>query len=103
MTMIRCLRTADLHLDARFPSLGKREGARRADFIKTFERLITLAIKNDVQLFLIAGDLFDTPHPDGAIVAKVQAELKRLCDRGIVPVLLPGTHDHVAVRDAVFL
>lgn len=102
MSLIRCLHIADLHLDARFPSLGEREVSRRADFIKTFERLITLAIKNDVQLFLIAGDLFDTPHPDAAVVAKVQSELKRLCDRGIIPVILPGTHDHLAIRDAIF-
>jgi len=103
MAELRCLHTADLHLGARFPALGERDIQRRADFLKTFERLITLAIKNEVQLFLVAGDLFDSPHPDETVVAKVQTELQRLSSRGIVPVLLPGTHDSIAVRDSVYL
>lgn len=103
MSAIRCLHTADLHLDARFPSLGENDVQRRADYLKTFERLITLAIKNEVQLFLIAGDLFDSPTPTASVVAQVQAALKRLCDRGIVPVIIPGTHDALATREAVFV
>lgn len=100
--MIRILHTADLHLDAPFPSLGEREEERRGAFLKTFERLVTLAIKNDVQLLLVAGDLFDSPQPSAAAVGQVQAGLKRLTERGIVPVLLPGTHDGVARADSVY-
>jgi exonuclease SbcD len=100
--VIKILHTADLHLDAPFPSLGEKEAARREDFFKTFERLLTLAIKNDVHLFVVAGDLFDSPCPSAATVSRVQAGLKRLADRGIVPVLLPGTHDNVATADSVY-
>lgn len=100
--MIKILHTADLHLDAPFPSLGEKEAARREDFLKTFERLLALAIKNEVHLFVVAGDLFDSPRPSAATVARVQAGLKRLVDRGIVPVLLPGTHDSVSVSDSVY-
>lgn len=99
---IRLLHTADLHLGAPFPSLGEQAGARQAAFFKTFERLLTLAIKNDVHLFLVAGDLFDSPRPPSALVAQVQAGLKRLADRGIVPVLLPGTHDNLVAAEAVY-
>lgn len=100
--MIRLLHTADLHLGAPFPSLGEKAGARQAAFLKTFERLLTAAIKNEVDLFLVAGDLFDSPRPDAALVGRVQAGLKRLADRGIIPVLLPGTHDNVVAADAVY-
>lgn len=100
--MIRCLHTADLHLDARFPSLGDRDELRRADLLKTFERIVTLAIKNEVKLFLLSGDLFDIPQPSATTVARVQAELKRLVDRKIVPVLIPGTHDALASRNSVY-
>ena len=100
--MIKILHTADIHLDAPFPSLGEKEGARREDFFKTFDRLLTLAIKNEVHLFVVAGDLFDSPRPAAAAVSRVQAGLKRLADRGIVPVLLPGTHDSVATSDSVY-
>ena len=99
---IRCLHTADLHLDAPFPNLGEKEGVRRADLLKTFERIVTLAIKNDVQLLLISGDLFDSPHPQAATVTRVQTELKRLVDRGITPILLPGTHDPFAPKNSIY-
>ncbi len=100
--MIRLLHTADLHLDAPFPGLGDVESQRRNDLLQTFERLLTLAIKSEVHLFLIAGDLFDSPKPSAATVEKVQSGLKRLVERGIVPVILPGTHDHVVSGDSVY-
>lgn len=100
--MIRIMHTADLHLGAPFPALGPAEGRRQSDFVQTFERLVTLAIKNDVQLFVVAGDLFDSPRPDADLVGKVQAGIKRLADRGILPVLLPGTHDNTVGADSVY-
>ncbi|PLX93231.1 MAG: DNA repair exonuclease [Desulfuromonas sp.] len=100
--MIRLLHTADLHLDAPFPSLGEREEQRRNDLLNTFDRLLNLAIKREVHLFLIAGDLFDSPKPSDACVARVQNGLQRLVDRGIVPVILPGTHDNVVASQSVY-
>lgn len=100
--MMRILHTADLHLGASLSQLGDKAALRQGDFLKTFERLLTLAIKNEVQLFLVSGDLFDHSRPDSALVGKVQAGLKRLADRGIVPVIIPGTHDHVVGADAVY-
>lgn len=99
---IRCLHTADLHLDAPFPAWGEKEALRRADLLKTFERIVNLAIKNDVQLLLISGDLFDSPHPEPSTVARVQSELRRLVERGITPVLLPGTHDPFAPKNSIY-
>lgn len=100
--MIRLLHTADLHLDAPFPALAEQETERRRDFLKTFERLVTLAIKSEVRLFLVAGDLFDNPQPAAATLGQVQAGFRRLVERGILPVLLPGTHDSVRVTNAVY-
>lgn len=102
MSAIRIFHTADLHLDAPFPALGESEVARKRDFLLTFERMVNLAIKNEVRLFVVAGDLFDSPRPSAATVGAVQAGLKRLVERGIHPVLLPGTHDGLALPDAVF-
>lgn len=100
--MIRILHTADIHLDAPFPFLGDKESQRREDFLKTFENLLTIAIKKEVHLFLVSGDLFDSPRPAPTVVARVQAGLKRLKNRGILPVLLPGTRDTVLSADSVY-
>lgn len=99
---IRCLHTADLHLDARFSAWGEKESLRRADLLKTFERIVNLAIKKDVQILLISGDLFDSPHPEPTTVARVRSELHRLVERGITPVLLPGTHDPYAPKNSIY-
>lgn len=101
-SMIRILHTADLHLGAPLTQLGDKATLRQGDFLKTFERLLTLAIKNEVHLFIVSGDLFDHSRPESALVGKVQAGLKRLADRGIVPVIIPGTHDNVVGADAVY-
>lgn len=100
--MIKLLHTADVHLDSPFPSLGEKEDVRRNDFVRTFERLLNLAIKNEVDFFLVAGDLFNAPTPSSFTIGKVQSGLKRLTERGIVPVLLPGTHDHVSQANSVY-
>ncbi len=100
--MLRILHTADLHLDAQFPSLGEKALQRREDFLKTFERIVTLAIKNEVHLLLVAGDLFDSPRPSGQTLGRVQAGFKRLLDRGILPVLLPGTHDNLVSSESIY-
>jgi len=102
MGAIKILHTADLHLDAPFPSFAEKARARRADFLRTFERLVTLAIKSEVHLFLVSGDLFDSPRPSPETIAQVQAGVKRLKDRGIVTLFLPGTHDAISMPDSVY-
>ncbi len=100
--MIRILHTADLHLDGSFPRLGNRSALRQVDFLETFERILSIAIKNEVHLLLVAGDLFDHPRPGPVALGKVQSGLKRLADRGIVCVLLPGTHDNLVASSSVY-
>ncbi len=100
--MIRILHTADLHLDGSFAGLGNRAPQRQADFLETFERIVSLAIEKQVHLLLIAGDLFDHPRPAQRTLSKVQVGLQRLAGRGIVSVLLPGTHDSLVSSDAVY-
>ena len=85
---LKILHTADNHLDASFPSLGDKEGTRRKDLIDCFERLVNLAIKNEVHLFVVSGDLFDSPRPAAYATAKVQSNLQRLVERGIAPVIV---------------
>ncbi len=62
---MKILHTADLHLDAvmgtQFPSSVASK--RRDELLNTFGRMVTYAAQIGVRVFLIAGDLFDTPHP----------------------------------------
>ncbi|HEY5628525.1 MAG TPA: metallophosphoesterase, partial [Candidatus Limnocylindrales bacterium] len=58
--MLRLLHTADVHLGARHTDLGDRAAALRERQFAAFRASIDLALAERVDLFLIAGDLFDS-------------------------------------------
>ncbi len=62
---MKILHTGDLHLDSVMGSNFKSDIAsqRRSELLLTFERMVEYASSIGVRVFLIAGDLFDTPHP----------------------------------------
>lgn len=100
--MIRILHTADLHLGAVFAELPGQTASRRADQFATFERIISLAVRQQVHLLLVAGDLFASPWPTKEVVARVQAGFKRLLASGILPVILPGQSDTLRIADGIY-
>lgn len=91
--MLRLLHTADVHLGARHTDLGDRAAALRDRSFAAFRASVDLAIKEKVDLFLIAGDLFDSNAQPRRSVERVAAELHRLLSAGIRTVAIPGTHD----------
>lgn len=80
------LHTADVHLD----SDGYGTPDHRARSRRTFERLVDRALGDDVDLVLIAGDLFDHNRVADETVAFVRGELGRLRQPVVI---LPGNHD----------
>lgn len=99
---IRLLHTADLHLGAPLKNFGEIARERQRDFLKTFDRIVNLAIKREVDCLVVAGDLFDTAHVDAETVGRVQDGFARLDGRGIRVVLIPGTHDNVVAAESVY-
>jgi len=91
---ITLLHTADVHLGASFPYLGPRGKDHRRQVSETFKRVAEEALSRRVDLFLVAGDLFDSAAPSKGSVELGLAELRRLGEAGITVALAPGTHDH---------
>jgi DNA repair exonuclease SbcCD nuclease subunit len=91
--VLRLLHTADVHLGARHGDLGDQAAAQRERQFAAFKATVDLALSEKVDLFLVAGDLFDTNTQPRRSVERVAAELKRLADANIRSVLIPGTHD----------
>ena len=75
----RLLHTSDFHL----ASLGDKA-------CDCLEVLVGLAIKNGVDLVIVAGDLFDHNRVDDKLVRFVAEQLRRLT---VPAVILPGNHD----------
>lgn len=91
--MLRVVHTADVHLGARHTDLGERAAAQRERQFAAFRATVELAIAEDADLFLVAGDLFDSNTQPKRSVERVAAELKRLADARVRTVIIPGTHD----------
>jgi DNA repair protein SbcD/Mre11 len=91
--MLRLLHTADVHLGARHADLGEAATAQRERQFAAFKAAVDLAIEEKVDLFLVAGDLFDSNTQPRRSVERVAAELARLGAARIRTVVIPGTHD----------
>lgn len=88
---MKFLHTADLHLDSAFcADTATASAARRAEQREVLKRIFDTAKKNDCDMILIAGDLFDT--------VLVTPETRELClslfsDFKKPIVISPGNHD----------
>ncbi len=91
--MLRIIHTADIHLGARHDDLGEQAAAQRERQFAAFKAAVDLALAEKVDLFLVAGDLFDSNVQPRRSVERVAAELKRLAEARIRAVVIPGTHD----------
>jgi DNA repair exonuclease SbcCD nuclease subunit len=91
--MLRIIHTADVHLGARHDDLGEAAAAQRTRQAAALTAAVDLAIDEKVDLFLVAGDLFDSNVQPRRSVEFAAAALKRLAGAKIRSVLIPGTHD----------
>jgi exonuclease SbcD len=87
---LRVLHTADVHLGTDgYGNLGHRE-AHQARSRRAFRLIVDRVLAEGVDLFLIAGDLFDHNLVPDETVAFARAELGRLRQPVVI---LPGNHD----------
>ena len=91
--MPRLLHMADVHLGARHHDLGAQAAAQRERQFAAFQRAVDLALAEKVDLVLICGDLFDSNSQPRRSVERAASQLRRLVDRHIPVVVVPGTHD----------
>ncbi len=66
---------------------------QRARQAAAFTRAVDEGLKAGVDAALICGDLFDSNAQPRRSVEAAVAELRRLTDRGVHVVIIPGTHD----------
>jgi DNA repair protein SbcD/Mre11 len=91
---MRFLHLADLHLDSPFAGrtadlrVRLRQAARTA-----LSTAVSLALEEEVDALLIAGDLLDGEHLSFATERHLMAELSRLQEGGVQVVYVTGNHD----------
>jgi len=91
--MPRLLHMADVHLGARHRDLGEAATRQRERQLAAFRRGLEAGLAARVDVALICGDLFDSNAQPRRTVEVAATELRRLTEKGIRVVLIPGTHD----------
>lgn len=87
---MKLVHTSDLQLGAPFTFLGEKGHVHRQQLLDTFDAIVDLALEEECDLLLIAGDLFDSNRPPESTIDRVKSSLTRL-DRPAC--ILPGNHD----------
>lgn len=99
--MIRFIHAADVHIDSPLKGLEAHDGAPvdllRGATRRAFENLVQLAIDENIDFLVIAGDLYDGDWKDYSTGLFFRGQLARLRDKGIQVYLIAGNHDAASV------
>lgn len=88
---MKILHTGDLHLDSPFAGLDiSRAEKRRRELRDTFSRMMKYAREKDIDMVIIAGDLFDSSFVTRETVLLLEREFASL---SCPVVICPGNHD----------
>lgn len=94
MPEVKLLHMADMHLEWPFAGTGvdrRRGRLRRVELREIFSEIIDLAKREQVQVLLIAGDLFEHAHAARSLIDFIDQQFRRIPE---VQVLIsPGNHD----------
>lgn len=91
MNSVKILHCADLHIGVVESSLGTLALGRQAEALMTFEKIINLAKEDNVDVVLIAGDLFNSNNVDKSFVDRCFECFAAIPDIKIV--YAAGNHD----------
>ena len=95
--MFKFLHTADIHLDSPLLNLNNYDDAPRDEFRsatrRALDNIVDLAIAEQVQLMLIAGDLYDGDCSDFNTPLHFRRKMAQLADHGIRVFIIQGNHD----------
>lgn len=85
---MKLLHVSDLHLGKRVNGLSMAAEQRNV-----IDQIVSIAIEEGVAGVLVAGDVFDRPHPSRDALEACERLFSRLCDANIPVYVIPGNHD----------
>lgn len=91
MSSVKILHCADIHIGAAESFLGAYSESRQAETLITFEKIINIAKENNVDILLIAGDLFNSNTISKAFTDRVFECFEQIPEIKIV--FAAGNHD----------
>lgn len=95
---MRFLHVADTHLDSSFSGVSYLTVTELAELQQSirqaFTKMVDYALKSEVEMVLLVGDVFDTPNPTPSTQIFLREQIKRLTDHEIYCVMSFGNHDY---------
>ena len=92
--LVRILLVADSHLGFDLPVRPRVERRRRGhDFLANYARALEPALAGEVDVVIHAGDVFDRSSVVASLAYQAFEPLRRIADRGIPVVVVPGNHE----------
>ncbi len=93
---VTLIHTGDLHLGFSYSGMGEKAEERQRDNLETFLYITSLCQSRNIDILLIAGDLFDMPNPSRTLLERVR---KAFADIGNTLVIIsPGNHDYYEIE-----
>jgi exonuclease SbcD len=97
MKRLRFIHAADLHLDSPFKGMAAlpqrlRERVRESTF-ESLNRLVSLAIREQVDFVVISGDVYDLADRSLRAQIRFQKAMQQLAERDIQAYIIHGNHD----------
>ena len=92
MKKIKILHTADIHFDTPFSGMTPKEALKSKEELKeVFERIIEMTLEKEIDILLIAGDIFDNLSVNKTTLHFIKNCFEKI---GKVNVFIsPGNHD----------
>lgn len=92
MNKVKILHCADLHFDTPFKELNKETSqVSKEELLQVFKNIIDLTINENVEVLLIAGDVFDNLTVNKNTLFFISNQMKRI--KNVKVFISPGNHD----------
>ncbi len=100
---MKILHTSDWHLGRKSGNFGKSSEKvlkeRYEDYFRSAEYIVEKAVQEQVDMFIIAGDLFDNSKILPDVLFRTESILEKLKEKGIKTVVVEGNHDKPSTED----
>lgn len=99
--LVKILHCSDIHLGKR--PFGTREFSekRYLDFFKAFDEMVDIGISENVELLIVAGDLFDKKELSPDTLERTEKIFQKLKNKEIKVFLIEGNHDNINGNDEI--